>query len=106
MVTHTTPSRAKRSPAYWATAPEPFTNAPPCIHTMTGRPARPGSGVQTFRFRQSSPAITGSGRSSSYGFGYPGLGTVGPYAMTSRTPSHASGHTGGLIRFGPNGGAA
>ena len=28
---------------------------PPWIHTITGNPAAPGSGVQMLRFRQSSP---------------------------------------------------
>ncbi len=53
MTTQTTPSRAKRLPSYAAV--DPISNAPPWIHTMTGSPAAPGSGVQTLRFRQSSP---------------------------------------------------
>ena len=41
-------------------------NDPPWIQTNTGRPAAVGSGVQTLRFRQSSPGMTGSGRNGWY----------------------------------------
>ena len=63
MVTHTTPSRANADPSYAPTDPDPFMNEPPWIHTSTGRPSASGSGVQTLRFRQSSPGITTSGNS-------------------------------------------
>ena len=66
MVTHTTPSRANAAPLYAPTDPDPFMNEPPWIHTSTGSPAEPGSGVQTLRFRHSSPGITTSGNSVAY----------------------------------------
>src|SRR5919202_1859083 len=70
MVTVTTPSRANAVPSYCGTAPEPLTNAPPWIHTSTGRPVADGSGVQTLRLSTSSPGTTGSGSSRSTGAGY------------------------------------
>src|SRR3954454_9321184 len=106
MVTQTTPSRAKVPPSYTGTAPEPLTNAPPWIHTKTGSPEAVGSGVQTFRLRQSSPGICGSGSKTSYGGAYGGLGTVGPYSVAGRTPSQGSGGSGAAKRRRPNGGAA
>ena len=36
-------------------APDPASNIPPGIQTITGSPADPRSGVQMLRFRQSSP---------------------------------------------------
>src|SRR5918997_505345 len=53
MTTHTTPSRAKWLPLYGTD--DWISNIPPWIHTMTGNPAAPVSGVQTLRFRQFSP---------------------------------------------------
>ena len=61
MLTSTTPSRAKRSPLYHGLALQPAKNPPPWIHTSTGSPAVPGSGVNTLRLRQLSPSIVGSG---------------------------------------------
>jgi hypothetical protein len=81
-------------------------NEPPWIHTSTGSPVALGSGVHTFRFRQSSPGITTSGNSVTYCGGYSPLGTVGPNAVASRSPSQGRAGWGGRIRFAPNGGAA
>ena len=53
-------------PQYAPTDPDPFMNEPPWIQTSTGSPAALTSGVHTFRFRQSSPAITTSGNSAAY----------------------------------------
>src|SRR5919202_3715876 len=106
MVTVTTPSRANAVPSYCGTAPEPLTNAPPWIHTSTGRPVADGSGVQTLRLSTSSPGTTGSGSSRSTGAGYGGLGAVGPYSVQSRTPSHRGAGTGAANRRSPKGGAA
>src|SRR5579875_287455 len=105
MVTVTTPSRANAVPSYWGTAPEPFTKAPPWTQTNTGRLAD-GSGVQMFRLRQSSPAISGSSNSWSNGHGYGLLGTVGPNQLASRTPGQRGGGSGGRRRRSPNGAAA
>src|SRR5215472_6083536 len=106
MVTQTTPFRAKRPLPYAGTAPDPFENAPPWIHTMTGRSRLPGSGVQTLRFRQSSPGIAGSAMIASKGGKYGGLGTVGPYSNASLTPSQVAGGRGCSNRLGPKGAAA
>ena len=61
MLTSTTPSRANRSPRYHGLALQPAKKPPPCIHTSTGRPEWPGSGVNTLRLRQLSPRTRGSG---------------------------------------------
>src|SRR6202008_4703240 len=106
MVTHTTPSRANAAPSYAPTDPDPFMNEPPWIQTSTGSPPAPTSGVQTLRFRQSSPGITTSGNSGAYCGGEGPLGTVGPNGVASRPPAQAGTGRGGSIRFGPNGGAA
>src|SRR5438067_1487201 len=106
MVTHTTPSRAKRLPSYCGIALDPLEKAPPWIQTITGSPVRPTSGVQILRFKQSSPGIAGSGRIASKGGKYGGLGTVGPKLNASRTPFHRSTGWGGLKRLAPKGGAA
>src|SRR6059036_3256116 len=80
---------------------------PPWIHTITGRPAAPGSGVHTLRLRQSSPTTSGlkylvrSGLGSSVGCGQPA-----PDVVASRTPDHGAGGCGGRNRLAPNGGAA
>src|SRR6202049_5326683 len=87
MLTSTTPSRANYRPSYCVIAPVPLAHAPPWIHTITGSPVAVGSGVQMFKLRHSSPAITGSGRIASNGGKYGGLGTVAPKASASRTPS-------------------
>ena len=55
MVTRTTPCLANGPPAAPCNAPEPPTNPPPWIHTITGSLRAVGSaGRQTFRNRQSS----------------------------------------------------
>src|SRR3954468_3018313 len=101
------PSRAKVRPSYTGTAEEPLVRAPPCSHTSTGsRAPGPGSGVQTFRLRQSSPGTSGSDRYVAKASEYGGFGAVGPKEAASRTPSQGSGGTGGLKRRGPKGGAA
>src|SRR6516165_695428 len=106
MVTHTVPSRANAVPSYAPTEPDPFMNEPPWIQTSTGSPTAPVSGVHTFRFRQSSPAITTSGNSGAYCGGWSPLGAVGPNAVASRSPAPGAAGWGGRIRFAPNGGAA
>ncbi len=74
---------------------------------MTGsRAPGPGSGVHTFRLRQSSPATTGSDRYCAKASEYGGFGAVGPKTPASRTPSQGSGGSGGRNRRGPKGGAA
>src|SRR3979409_1258406 len=113
------PSRANAVPSYPALAPEPLVNEPPWIHTKTGspaeegpaaerpgaeRPAADGSGVQTFRFRQSSPGMVTSGSSGRTGAEYSPFGTVGPYAVASRTPVHGDTGCGARSRPRPNGG--
>ena len=120
MTTQTTPSRAKRLPSYAAV--ELSSNMPPWIHTITGKPgARRGSGVQTFRFRQSSEGAarstaanapaTSPQSSAAPGSGPPvdggaTCGGSGPSRVASRTPLHASTGCGGRSRRSPNGGAA
>src|SRR6185312_2193872 len=73
---------------------------------MTGRPARPGSGVHTFTVSQSSPGMSGSGSSTSNGGAYLGLGGVAPNRSASLVPSQAGGGAGGRNRSGPVGLAA
>src|SRR5258708_3910136 len=106
MLTSTTPALANACPSYSGIAELPLAKAPPWIQTMTGRAAASGSGVQTFRFSQSSPAILGSAKSVSNGDGESGLGGVGPYATASLTPVHGSAGTGALNRLLPVGLAA
>ena len=106
MVTQTMPSRANRDPSLVLTAPLPLTKAPPWSQTMTGRGAESAAGVQTFKFRQSWPWITGSGSSGASASGYGGFGTVGPYSTASRTPSQDGAGVGAANRCGPNGAAA
>src|SRR5690349_19302535 len=77
-------------------------NEPPWIQTSTGRPAAPGSGVQTFRLRNSSPAMTSSGNSFWYCGGYSPLGEVGPYSLTCRVPDQGRTGCGGRIRSTPD----
>ena len=119
MTTHTTPSRAKRLPSYAAV--ELSSNIPPWIHTITGNPAAPGSGVHTFRFRQSSepdarstaanapatsaPVLRGAGIRAT-GRGGATCGGSGPSRVASRTPLQSSTGPGGRSRRSPNGGAA
>src|ERR1700712_4300214 len=100
------PSRANDEPRYASTAPDPFMNDPPWIHTNTGNPSADGSGVQTFRLRQSWPGIVGSGSKRWYCGGYSPFGTVGPYRVPSRTPCQGAAGTGGCIRRSPKGAAA
>src|ERR1017187_2336424 len=106
MVTQTMPSRANAAPLYSASEDDPFMNEPPWIQTSTGSPLASGSGVHTLRFRQSSPGITTSGNNGAYCGGKSPLGTVGPNAVASRSPSQGWTDCGARIRFGPNGGAA
>ena len=103
MTTQTTPSRAKRLPSYAAV--ELSSNMPPWIHTITGSPVAPGSGVQMLRFRQSSvgaarstsaKAASTSAQSSAAPDAVPPVaggatwGGSGPSSVASRTPLHAS----------------
>src|SRR5262245_27678814 len=102
----TTPSRANDCPLYTDTALEPLRRDPPWIKTMTGKPCADGSGVHTFRFRQSSPGISGSGSSDAKASLYGPFGAVGPYSTASRTPDHGGTGAGGANLFGPKGAAA
>ena len=100
-LTSTTPSRANRSPRYHGLALHPEKNPPPWIHTRTGSPAEPGSGVKTLRLRQLSPAMTGSGmRARSWG----ACGAVGPNTPASLVPSQRGCRRGGPKRSSPTGG--
>src|ERR671912_641303 len=103
MTTQTTPSRAKWLPSYAAV--ELITNAPPWIHTMTGNPAAPGSGVQTLRSRQSSP-VSAVSQSDPAAAGGATCGGDAPYLVASRTPSQGCTGRGGGGRRPPGGGAA
>ncbi len=92
-------------PSYQGAEPVPVVNAPPWIHTSTGRRASSHPGVQTFRVRQSSligrPSVP-MNRSS----GPRSCGAMGPYSVAGRTPPHAGGRSGGAKRSGPTGAAA
>ena len=94
---------------------------PPWIHTITGRPAAPGSGVHTLRFRQSceadarstasnapatSPQSSPAPESGSPVEGGATCGGSGPSRVASRTPLQRSTGCGGRSRRSPNGGAA
>src|SRR5580692_6228508 len=105
MLTSTTPSRAKACPSYMRTAELPLLNAPPWIHTITGA-LPPGSGVQTLRVSQSSPAMLGSGSRVSNGATYSGFGGVALNSVHARTPSDGVGGSGARNRSGPVGLAA
>ncbi|MCY1237813.1 hypothetical protein D9M72_505240 [compost metagenome] len=98
ITTQTTPSLAKFVPLYAAV--EPISNAPPWIQTITGRPRLPWSGVQTLRFRQSSPAraVSHSVPALSGGASWKG---ESPYFMASRTPLQGWTGCGGRSRFTP-----
>lgn len=76
------------------------------MNTSTGRPPAAGSGVQMLRFRQSSPGMSTSGRSTRNWGAYGSFGAVGPYSSAGRTPSQGFTGCGGRIRFSPNGAAA
>ena len=106
-MTVTIPSRAKVAPSYTASAPQPNFRLPPWIQTSTGIPAPPGSGVHTFRFRQSSPS--GGLRSRSiraFSTSSGSCGWQGPNRVASSTPSHGRRRSGGRNRSRPTGGSA
>src|SRR5688500_2933686 len=105
MATQTTPSRANRLPSYHAF--DPARNDPPVIQIITGNRLAPGSGVQMFRLRQSSP--TGERSHVAGAFSVPGnggCGGFGPSTRASRTPVHGSRGCGARRWFAPKGGAA
>src|SRR5215218_8451798 len=119
MTTQTTPSRAKCAPSYAAV--ELSSNMPPWTHTITGKPAAPGSGVQMFRFRQSSKVAARSTAAKAPAMslqssvapelgppvaGGATCGGSGPSRTASRTPLHGSTGCGARSRFAAKGGAA
>ena len=71
---------------------------------MTGNPAAPGSGVHTFRTRQSSPVVVSQADRTLSGAAT--CGGSAPSRVASRTPPHGCTGCGGRSRFAPNGGAA
>lgn len=103
MVTVTAPSRAKARPSYQGLAGEPEKKPPPWIHTSTGSPAAPGSGVTTLTLSVPSPGMLGSGMRV-----IPGSPrcAVAPNAPASLVPSHAATRTGAPKRRSPTGGSA
>ena len=79
MVTRTTPCLANGAPAAPCKAPEPPTNPPPWIHTITGSLRAVGSaGRQTFRNRQSSDGAGGAGAPAGRRRAEPSLHAVRP----------------------------
>ncbi len=107
---------ARFAPSYMGSDPEPVVNAPPWIQNMTGSVAW-GSrlGVQTFRFRQSSPDGSVSQRVSmntrpalpaNHLFGGGSCGQMFPKRVASRIPDQRSGGAGGSQRRSPETGAA
>src|SRR5574340_668408 len=108
MVTQATPSPANWAPSHQGEEPVPaYSNIPPAIQTMTGRPAAPRSGVQMLSDRQSSPRMVGpSGIITAISGGICGWGGAGLKARASRTPLHGVTGWGGRSRLAPNGGAA
>jgi hypothetical protein len=108
MVTTTTsPRAASTEPSYQGMEPEPLTNAPPWIHTMTGSGSLESferRGVQTFNVRQSSDISAPMPRVVSSTVG--ACIAAGPVDPASRTPSHARTGSGGRNRSAPSGGAA
>jgi hypothetical protein len=106
MVTQTTPSRANAVTSYSGSDPDPLVNEPPWVHTSTGRPCARGSGVQTLKFRYSSPKMSTSGSRCLANSAHEPLAAVGPNLRASRTPSHSSAGRGGRKRPGPAGAAA
>src|SRR4051794_26782359 len=98
------PSRANEDPSYTGTDPLPVVNPPPCIQTRTGCEP-PRSGVQMFRFRHSSPAISGSDKIAATRRDG-GLSGVAPYSVASRIASQVGAGCGGWKRLLPNGAAA
>src|SRR5580700_1991705 len=105
-MTTTSPSRASRLASYVGAADPPVMNAPPWIHTITGRPSA-STGAHTLRVRQSSSV----GPASKVAVGKGGgiavtCGAAGPNATAGRTPAHGSAGAGGRQRRSPVGGAA
>src|SRR6266702_3167533 len=84
-------------------APSPPVNAPPWIHTMTGRPPRPVAvGVYTFRYRQSSDVLVVMTPVAML----PVWAQVFPGHVASLIPVHGAAGWGGCHRRAPTGGAA
>ena len=101
MVTSTmSPRSTSDTPSYMGLDPDPMKNAPPWIHTITGRAASSAAGVNTFRWRHSSPMASGSSpRKASIMSGF--CGAIAPNPVASRTPSHGSTGTGSRHRPAP-----
>ncbi|SKU06055.1 Uncharacterised protein [Mycobacteroides abscessus subsp. abscessus] len=95
LTTTTLPLAASRAPLYNSSCPAPNTNAPPGIHTITGRLACT-SGDHTVTVRHSSPRILGSSRPAPTN-DLP-CGGNGACSMASRTPSQGSSGTGARNR--------
>ena len=107
MVTRTTPCLANGAPAAPCNAPEPPTNPPPWIHTITGSLRAVGSaGRQTFRNRQSSEGAGGAGAPAGGGGPNRPCMQLAPYSAAWRTPVHRAAGWGGRHRRSPTGGAA
>ena len=107
MVTRTTPCLANGAPAAPCNAPEPPTNPPPWIHTITGSLRAFGSaGRQTFRNRQSSDGARGAGAPAGGGGPNRPCMQLAPYSAAWRTPVHGAAGWGGRHRRSPTGGAA
>ena len=82
-------------------------NAPPGIHTRTGRGAAASTGAQTLRKRQSSSTPLASARNPGRGdSSATACGVPGPKASAGRTPVHGVTGSGGRQRSAPTGGAA
>ena len=106
MTTTTSPCFANVSPWYQGVSPEPKMNAPPWIHTITGRRASSHPGVQTLRYSASSLTLSSAPAPKSVCIADAACAQMGEKRVASRTPSHASSRWGGSHRREPMGGAA
>src|SRR4051812_1085354 len=99
------PSAVNGAPWYSGMDPDPNTNAPPWIHTMTGQgPAGADSpaGANTLSTRQSSPDETLSVTPVNITVrGSRDWAATAPNRVASRTPVHGAGGWGGRNRSGP-----
>ena len=106
MVTTTTsPWSANFVPSYHGVSPAPQMNAPPWIHTSTGRRSSSHPGVHTLRYSESSlyagrdsPIIVAIANSV--------WADWAENSVASRTPSHDSSRCGARHRRAPTGGVA
>ena len=111
VTTTTSPRFARREPRVRSEFADPYENAPPCSHTITGRLAASVPGVQTCRVRQSSESgdasglpekFTNSGRLPGRS---PSCGERPPFASASRVPVQGTGGCGARKRLAPPVGA-